>query len=95
MAITYRTKMHRRTFLKAASIGAALTLAGPRAVFAEPKSLERMSVFIGTTPHFGNIVVGAEKGFFEKEGLPVQVTNFASGSTAVASCAGAGTRPAP
>jgi ABC-type nitrate/sulfonate/bicarbonate transport system substrate-binding protein len=83
MAITCRAKMHRRTFLKAASIGAAVTLAGPRAVFAQPKPLEKMSVFIGTTPHFGNIIVGAEKGFFEKEGLPVQITNFASGATAV------------
>jgi ABC-type nitrate/sulfonate/bicarbonate transport system substrate-binding protein len=76
--------MHRRTFLKAASIGTvAVTVAGPRAVFAQPKPLEKMSIFIGTTPHFGNIIVGAEKGFFEKEGLPVQITNFASGSTAV------------
>jgi ABC-type nitrate/sulfonate/bicarbonate transport system substrate-binding protein len=84
MAITCRAKMHRRAFLKAASIGsAAVTLAGPRAVFAQPKRLEKMSVFIGTTPHFGNIIVGAEKGFFEKEGLPVQITNFASGATAV------------
>jgi ABC-type nitrate/sulfonate/bicarbonate transport system substrate-binding protein len=84
MAITSRAKLHRRAFLKAASIGSvAVTLAGARAGFAQPKSLEKVSVFIGTTPHFGNIVVGAEKGFFEKEGLPVQVTNFASGSTAV------------
>ena len=42
-----------------------------------------MSIFIGTTPHFGNVVIGAEKGFFEKEGLPVEITNFASGATAV------------
>jgi ABC-type nitrate/sulfonate/bicarbonate transport system substrate-binding protein len=76
--------MDRRAFLKSASIGSlAMTLGNPPSALAQSKKLEPMSVFIGTTPHFGNIIVGAEKGFFEKEGLPVKVTNFASGSTAV------------
>jgi ABC-type nitrate/sulfonate/bicarbonate transport system substrate-binding protein len=84
MEIPRRTKLDRRTFLKSAGITtAAVSLVSPRAIFAQPKPLEKMAVFIGTTPHFGNVIVGAEKGFFEKEGLPVQVTNFASGSTAV------------
>jgi ABC-type nitrate/sulfonate/bicarbonate transport system substrate-binding protein len=84
MASPRRGKMDRRTFLKAASIGSvAVTLGSPQSAFAQAKKLEQMSIFIGTTPHFGNIIVGAEKGFFEKEGLPVQVTNFASGATAV------------
>jgi ABC-type nitrate/sulfonate/bicarbonate transport system substrate-binding protein len=77
-------RMDRRAFLKSASIGSlAMTLGNPPSALAQSKKLEPMSVFIGTTPHFGNIIVGAEKGFFEKEGLPVKVTNFASGSTAV------------
>ena len=65
-------------------IGAAallLTGAAGRPAQAQAK-LEKMDVFIGTTPHFGNLIVGAGKGFFEKEGLPVTLTNFASGSVA-------------
>jgi ABC-type nitrate/sulfonate/bicarbonate transport system substrate-binding protein len=84
MAIPRRGKMDRRTFLKTASIGSvAVTLGSRQSVLAQTNRLEPMSIFIGTTPHFGNIVVGSEKGFFEKEGLQVQVTNFASGATAV------------
>jgi len=84
MASPRLERMDRRTFLKAAGIGGtAMALGSPASAFAQGKKLEPMSVFIGTTPHFGNIIVGAEKGFFEKEGLPVKVTNFASGSTAV------------
>jgi ABC-type nitrate/sulfonate/bicarbonate transport system substrate-binding protein len=72
----------RRNTLKVAG-AAALSLAGglPRAGLAQSK-LRPMDIYIGTTPHFGNIIVGADKGFFEKEGLPVKITNFASGSTA-------------
>jgi len=84
MASPRLERMDRRTFLKAAGIGGtAMALVSPASDFAQGKKLEPMSLFIGTTPHFGNIIVGAEKGFFEKEGLPVKVTNFASGSTAV------------
>jgi ABC-type nitrate/sulfonate/bicarbonate transport system substrate-binding protein len=72
----------RRNTWKVAG-AAALSLAGglPRAGLAQSK-LRPMDIYIGTTPHFGNIIVGADKGFFEKEGLPVKITNFASGSTA-------------
>jgi NitT/TauT family transport system substrate-binding protein len=84
MAMLQRRNIDRRTFLKrAGSATAAASLASPQPVFAQTKKLEPMAVFIGTTPHFGNVIVGAEKGFFEKEGLPVRITNFASGSTAV------------
>jgi ABC-type nitrate/sulfonate/bicarbonate transport system substrate-binding protein len=72
----------RRNTLK--TIGAAaLLLSGalPRGATAQRK-LQKMDIFIGTTPHFGNVIVGAQKGFFEKEGLPVEITNFASGSIA-------------
>jgi len=70
----------RRNVLK--GVGAAALLgAAPRLVRAQSR-LQPMDIYIGTTPHFGNVIVGAEKGFFEKQGLPVKITNFASGSVA-------------
>lgn len=70
----------RRRMLKAIGAGALLGVA-PGMPRAQGK-LAPMDIYIGTTPHFGNIIVGAEKGFFEKEGLPAKITNFASGSVA-------------
>jgi ABC-type nitrate/sulfonate/bicarbonate transport system substrate-binding protein len=70
----------RRSLLKAAG-AAALLGAAPQLARAQPK-LSPMDIYIGTTPHFGNVIVAAEKGFFEKQGLPVKITNFASGSVA-------------
>lgn len=70
----------RRTVLKALGAGALLGVA-PGMSRGQAK-LSQMDIYIGTTPHFGNVIVGAEKGFFEKEGLPVKITNFASGSVA-------------
>jgi len=71
----------RRDVLKAAGASALLLGGLPQAGRAQGK-LQPMDIYIGTTPHFGNIIVGAEKGFYEKEGLPVKITNFASGSVA-------------
>jgi sulfonate transport system substrate-binding protein len=72
----------RRNALKAAGAVALLGAGAlPLASRAQGK-LQTMDIYIGTTPHFGNIIVGAEKGFYEKEGLPVKITNFASGSVA-------------
>lgn len=76
----------RRTILKGAATAALAVSMGPlllgtKSARAQAK-LKKMSIFIGTTPHFGNIIVGDAKGLFEKEGLPVEVTNFASGSVA-------------
>jgi ABC-type nitrate/sulfonate/bicarbonate transport system substrate-binding protein len=72
----------RRNALKAAGAGALLLGGGlPFASRAQGK-LRPMDIYIGTTPHFGNVIVGAEKGFYEKEGLPAKITNFASGSVA-------------
>lgn len=70
----------RRQVLKAAGVG-ALLLTGGAPARAQGK-LEPMDIYIGTTPHFGNIIVGAEKGFYQKEGLTAKITNFASGSVA-------------
>lgn len=73
------TSNSRRNLLKGLGSG-ALILAAGRA--SAQSKLRKMDVFIGTTPHFGNVIIGAEKGFYEKEGLPVTITNFASGSVA-------------
>lgn len=71
----------RRSVLKSLGAGAVL-LTGAVGRPAGAQQLQKMEVFIGTTPHFGNVIVAAEKKFFEKEGLPVALTNFASGSVA-------------
>jgi ABC-type nitrate/sulfonate/bicarbonate transport system substrate-binding protein len=79
-----KKRTDRRTFLKSASIGALTFSLGPScAARAQTRKLEPIKVFIGSNPSFGLIMVGSAKGFFEKEGLPVEITNFASGSTAV------------
>ena len=70
----------RRNALR--SLGAAaLVLAAPHRGLAQSK-LQKMTLFTGTTPQFGNLYVAHEKGFFEREGLPLELTIFASGSVA-------------
>ena len=71
----------RRNVLKTLGAGAVLALGAiGDSTHAQPS--QKMDVFIGTTPHFGNVIVGVEKKFFEKEGVAVALTNFASGSVA-------------
>ena len=72
----------RRTMLKMAAampLVGAVPILGPRIAQAQTG---KMAIFIGTAPHFGNIVVADEKGFFRKEGLQTELTPFASGSIA-------------
>jgi NitT/TauT family transport system substrate-binding protein len=69
----------RRDVLK--GLGAAALAAVVPHVRAQGK-LEKMLVFIGTTPHFGNVIVADKKGFWKKEGLTAEITIFASGSIA-------------
>lgn len=84
MAKLHGRSIDRRTLLKTAGMaGAAFATGSFQTAGAQGKKLEDMSIFIGTTPHFGNIIVGAEKGFYKKEGLSAQITNFASGATAI------------
>lgn len=72
----------RRSLLKGIGAG-ALVLGGAHSARLQAQAkLRKMEIFIGTTPHFGNVIVAAEKKFFEKEGLPAAITNFASGSVA-------------
>lgn len=77
-----RINRTRRDALKAAGATALVLAGGLPQVGRSQAKLQNMDIYIGTTPHFGNIIVGAEKGFYEKEGLPVKITNFASGSVA-------------
>ena len=70
----------RRNALKGLGAGALIATLPARSV-AQTK-LQKLTVFTGTTPQFANLYVAHEKGFFEKEGLPVEVTMFSSGSVA-------------
>jgi ABC-type nitrate/sulfonate/bicarbonate transport system substrate-binding protein len=70
----------RRNTLKALGAG-TLAAAGVPTARAQAR-LEKMLVFIGTTPHFGNVIVADKKGFWQKEGLAADVNIFASGSVA-------------
>ena len=71
----------RRDVLKlSGAAGLTFAVVGARAARAQS---EVMKVFVGSNPAFGNILMGADKGFFQSEGLKVEVTKFASGATAV------------
>jgi ABC-type nitrate/sulfonate/bicarbonate transport system substrate-binding protein len=61
--------------------GAAGSLALPGRASAQGK-LEKMSIFMGTTPQFSSVVVAQEGGYFKKYGLDTEITVFASGSVA-------------
>ena len=37
---------------------------------------------MGTTPHFGNVIVADAKGMFRQHGLQVEITNFSTGAVA-------------
>lgn len=65
----------------AGSAAALATFSSINVVRAQTK-LQKMSIVLGTTPQFGNVIVGLQKGFYEKEGLPAEITYFTSGSAA-------------
>jgi NitT/TauT family transport system substrate-binding protein len=46
------------------------------------QQLSPVKIFLGSTPHWTNIYVGIEKGYFAKEGIDLQVTRFTTGSAA-------------
>jgi ABC-type nitrate/sulfonate/bicarbonate transport system substrate-binding protein len=43
---------------------------------------DNVTVFLGTTPDYANLYVARDKGFFEKEGIKLDVRLFPSGSAA-------------
>lgn len=73
-------KITRRTAI-AASAGALATFSSMNVVRAQAK-LRHLAIVLGTTPQFGNVIVGLTKGFYEREGLPADITYFTSGSAA-------------
>lgn len=63
------------------SLGAgAVVLAAPGLGRAQSR-LRPITLFTGTL-HFGSLIVANAKGFFEKEGLVVEITNFSTGTAA-------------
>jgi ABC-type nitrate/sulfonate/bicarbonate transport system substrate-binding protein len=46
------------------------------------RSTDKISLLMGTTPHFGNVIIADVKGIFRKHGLLVEITNFSSGAVA-------------
>ena len=72
----------RRCFLHNTAIGVGAALA-PSIGWAQDSKLGQAKVFIGSNPSFGGIMIADQKKFFEQEGLPVELTYFASGATAV------------
>lgn len=81
-----RTGLGRRKALKGIGAGALLVGAPSilRTIQANAQSkLRKMSLYIGTTPHFSTIIVAKDKGFFDAQGMTVELTNFASGSVAL------------
>ena len=75
------TKINRRAAIIGAAATGAAALAPFNVVRAQPK-LSKMQVVLGTTPQFSNVIIGLTKGFYEKFGLPVEITYFTSGSAA-------------
>jgi NitT/TauT family transport system substrate-binding protein len=46
------------------------------------QQLTPIKLFLGSTPHWTNVYVGVEKGYFAKEGVDLQITRFTTGSAA-------------
>jgi ABC-type nitrate/sulfonate/bicarbonate transport system substrate-binding protein len=80
MTQAQRFNISRRGALIELGAGAAILATTGRS--RGESKLQKMSVFTGTTPQFGNLYVAHEKGFFERERLPLELTVFASGSVA-------------
>jgi sulfonate transport system substrate-binding protein len=78
-----RLPSRRALMIGAGFASTALALSRTGGARAQGKPLDKMKIFIGTTPQFSNVVIALEKGFFAKEGLQAEITNFASGATAV------------
>lgn len=61
---------------------AAVATFGPFNIVRAQAKLRKLQVVLGTTPQFSNIIIGLTKGFYEKEGLPLEITYFTSGAAA-------------
>lgn len=79
MGISRRDALAGLGTLALAGAAGPFVLGGPARAQAK---LEKMAIFMGTTPHFANVVVAQEGGHFKKFGLDTEITVFASGSVA-------------
>jgi len=79
--VTQTPRNITRRAVIAGGAAAAATFSSINVVRAQAK-LRKLSIVLGTTPQFGNVIVGLQKGFYEKEGLPAEITYFTSGSAA-------------
>lgn len=78
---TSASRRARRSVLAAIGILATglFGLVAPQVAPAQPQTV---TLFIGTTPDYANIYVARDKGFFEAEGLKLDIRLFPSGTAA-------------
>jgi ABC-type nitrate/sulfonate/bicarbonate transport system substrate-binding protein len=63
-------------------IAAVTTVLGSGTVYAD---LPKVRVFTGSTAHWADLVVGMDKGYFQKHGIEVEPTYFTTGAAATES----------
>jgi ABC-type nitrate/sulfonate/bicarbonate transport system substrate-binding protein len=80
-------QLSRRSALAVASsagltaVATAFPALYPRKISAQPTT-KKISLLMGTTPHFGNVIVADVRGMFRQHGVEVEITNFSSGAVA-------------
>jgi ABC-type nitrate/sulfonate/bicarbonate transport system substrate-binding protein len=75
-----KNKLTRRSILTAGCAGILSAVSG-RKGFTQGTAA-KISYLMGTTPHFGNVIVADVKGIFKQHGVNVEITNFSSGAVA-------------
>jgi ABC-type nitrate/sulfonate/bicarbonate transport system substrate-binding protein len=91
-----RSKLSRRAALLMGSAAALSTVSSALPGFSVRKSVaqtsaKKISLLMGTTPHFGNVIIADVMGIFKQHGVQVEITTFSSGAVATqAFAAGAG-----
>lgn len=78
---TRSTTITRRAALVGAATSGVAAFGSFNIVRAQTK-LRKMSIVLGTTPQFSNVIIGLTKGFYEQMGLPAEITYFTSGAAA-------------
>ena len=77
-----RRSMLTAGYAAALSVGCgALPNLSPRKSFAQTAA-PKISYLMGTTPHFGNVIIADVKGMFKQHNVNVEITNFSSGAVA-------------
>lgn len=68
--------------LRSCATGILASLLVSPVLFAFGEEPIPIKIFLGSTPHWTNVYVGVEKGYFSKEGIDPQITRFTTGSAA-------------